>query len=166
MLNELFSLFDKLAEQHGLEKIKTIGDAYMVVAGIPQPVADHATAIAHMATDMVNGLEAYAKRTGSELGIRIGIHTGSVVAGVIGTKKFIYDLWGDTVNTASRMESTGVPGRVQVSEATYLLLKDQFELEERGEIEVKGKGKMRTYLLGKQLADPNRVTIRAISKDA
>ena len=166
MLNELFSLFDKLAEQHGLEKIKTIGDAYMVVAGIPQPVADHATAIAHMATDMVNGLEAYAKRTGSELGIRIGIHTGSVVAGVIGTKKFIYDLWGDTVNTASRMESTGVPGRVQVSEATYLLLKDQFELEERGEIEVKGKGKLRTYLLGKQLADPNRVTIRAISKDA
>ena len=166
MLNELFSLFDKLAEQHGLEKIKTIGDAYMVVAGIPQPVADHATAIAHMAADMVHGLESYAKRTSSELGIRIGIHTGSVVAGVIGTKKFIYDLWGDTVNTASRMESTGVPGRVQVSEATYLLLKDQFELEERGEIEVKGKGKMRTYLLGKQLADPNRVTIRAISKDA
>ncbi len=163
MLNELFSLFDKLAEQHGLEKIKTIGDAYMVVAGIPQPVADHAIAIAHMARDMIAGLDDYAKRTESELSIRIGIHTGSVVAGVIGTKKFIYDLWGDTVNTASRMESTGVPGRIQVSEAVQLLLKDQFELEERGEIEVKGKGKMRTYLLGNQLADPNRVTIRAIT---
>jgi class 3 adenylate cyclase len=163
MLNELFSLFDKLAEQHGLEKIKTIGDAYMVVAGIPQAVADHAIAIAHMATDMIEGLEAYAKRMQYDLGIRIGIHSGSVVAGVIGTKKFIYDLWGDTVNTASRMESTGVPGRVQVSEATYALLKDQFALEERGEIEVKGKGKMRTYLLGTQLDDPNRVTIKAIT---
>ena len=165
MLNELFSTFDRLAEQHGLEKIKTIGDAYMVVAGIPQPVADHAIAIAHMGTDMINALEAYAKRTGYDLGIRIGIHSGSVVAGVIGTKKFIYDLWGDTVNTASRMESTGMPGRIQVSEATQALLKGQFALEERGEIEVKGKGKMRTYLLGKQLDDPTRTSIRAITKD-
>jgi adenylate cyclase len=165
MLNELFSDFDKLAEKHGLEKIKTIGDAYMVVAGIPQPVADHGIAIAHMATDMIRALEDYAKRSKSDLSIRIGIHSGSVVAGVIGTKKFIYDLWGDTVNTASRMESTGVPGRIQVSEATYQLLKGQFELEERGEIEVKGKGKMRTYLLGKQLDDPTRVSIRAITQD-
>src|SRR5262249_41614364 len=105
MLNELFSLFDKLAETHGLEKIKTIGDAYMVVAGIPQPVADHAVAIAHMALDMIGGIREYAERTGSDLTIRIGVHTGPVVAGVIGEKKLIYDLWGDTGHTASRMES-------------------------------------------------------------
>ena len=166
MLNELFSLFDKLAEQHGLEKIKTIGDAYMVVAGIPQPVADHALAIAHMARDMLDGLVAYTRRTGSELSIRIGIHSGAVVAGVIGTKKFIYDLWGDTVNTASRMESSGIPGRIQVSDVTARLLREHFELEERGEIEVKGKGKMRTYLLGKQLDDPGRDTIRAITGES
>jgi class 3 adenylate cyclase len=164
MLNELFSMFDKLAEQHGLEKIKTIGDAYMVVAGIPQPVADHATAIAHMALDMQAGIAAYAQRNDSELTIRIGIHTGSVVAGVIGTKKFIYDLWGDTVNTASRMESSGLPGRIQVSEATAVLLKDQFELEDRGAIEVKGKGTMHTYLLVGQRGDPERVSIGQITK--
>ena len=147
MLNEVFSMFDKLAEQHGLEKIKTIGDAYMVVAGVPQPVADHAIAIAHMALDMLAGIEAYAVRTATPLTIRIGIHTGSVVAGVIGTKKFIYDLWGDTVNTASRMESSGVPGRVQVTATTAALLRDQFELEDRGPIEIKGKGSMTTHLL-------------------
>jgi class 3 adenylate cyclase len=147
MLNEIFSTFDQLAEQHGLEKIKTIGDAYMVVAGIPQPVADHAVAIAHMALDMIAGVAAYSQRTGTNLSIRIGIHTGSVVAGVIGTKKFIYDLWGDTVNTASRMESTGLPGRIQVTEATYRELHPLFEFEERGPIEVKGKGQMSVYLL-------------------
>lgn len=163
MLNEVFSMFDKLAEQHGLEKIKTIGDAYMVVAGIPQPVADHATAIAHMALDMIAGIDAYAKRTGTELSIRIGIHSGSVVAGVIGTKKFIYDLWGDTVNTASRMESSGLPGRIQVTEATYSLLRDQFVFDDRGPIEVKGKGAMRTYLLVQQRVDPDRVSVGVIT---
>jgi class 3 adenylate cyclase len=163
MLNEVFSMFDKLAEQHGLEKIKTIGDAYMVVAGIPQPVADHAIAIAHMALDMQAGIAGYSQRTGTNLTIRIGIHTGSVVAGVIGTKKFIYDLWGDTVNTASRMESSGVPGRIQVTEATYLLLRDQFTLEDRGEIEVKGKGAMRVYLLVNQRVDPERVSVAVIT---
>ncbi len=163
MLNELFSMFDKLAEQHGLEKIKTIGDAYMVVAGIPQPIADHATAIAHMAIDMIAGIDAYAKRTGTPLSIRIGIHTGSVVAGVIGTKKFIYDLWGDTVNTASRMESTGIPGRIQVTETTFKLLESQFELEPRGPIEIKGKGSMNTFLLVKQRIDPDRVSIGVIT---
>jgi class 3 adenylate cyclase len=163
MLNELFSMFDKLAEQHGLEKIKTIGDAYMVVAGIPQPIADHATAIAHMALDMQTGIQEYAKRTGSGLSIRIGIHTGSVVAGVIGTKKFIYDLWGDTVNTASRMESTGLPGRIQVTETTFKLLENQFDFEARGPVEIKGKGAMNTFLLVRQKTDPDRVSIGVIT---
>jgi class 3 adenylate cyclase len=163
MLNELFSAFDKLAEKHGLEKIKTIGDAYMVVAGIPTPLADHAVAIAHMALDMLAAVTAYSARTGTDLSIRIGVHTGSVVAGVIGTKKFIYDLWGDTVNTASRMESTGVPGRVQVTESTYRALRDLFELEERGPIEVKGKGQMSTYLLIGPREDPNRVSVSEIA---
>ena len=164
MLNELFSSFDKLAEKHGLEKIKTIGDAYMVVAGIPQPVADHAVAIMHMAIDMQSAIAAYSKRTGMDLKLRVGIHTGSVVAGVIGTKKFIYDLWGDSVNLASRMESTGVPGRIQVTEATYALLKDLFEFEERGPIEVKGKGQMPVYLVVRQREDPERVSISAIAR--
>lgn len=165
MLNELFSMFDRLAEKHGLEKIKTIGDAYMVVAGIPQPIADHAVAIAHMGLDMQAGLAEYCDRTGTQLSIRIGIHTGSVVAGVIGKKKFIYDLWGDTVNTASRMESHGVPGKVHVTEATQAALAEQFEFEDRGEIEVKGKGAMRTYLLvGVKGRDPARQSMPGMPK--
>lgn len=157
MLNELFSSYDRLAEKHGLEKIKTIGDAYMVVAGIPQPVANHALALAHMALDMNEAISSYAAKTGSDLSIRIGIHSGSVVAGVIGEKKFIYDLWGDTVNLASRMESTGVPGRIHVSEVTYALIKDDFEFEQRAPIEVKGKGLMTTYLIqGIKARDPAR----------
>ncbi|MDB4963658.1 MAG: family 3 adenylate cyclase [Myxococcales bacterium] len=147
MLNELFSAFDKLAEKHGLEKIKTIGDAYLVVAGIPQPIADHAIAISHMAIDMLAAIAEYSERTSSNLAIRVGIHSGSVVAGVIGQKKFIYDLWGDTVNTASRMESAGVPGRIHLSEVTQLAIRDEFELEDRGPIEIKGKGLMTTFLL-------------------
>lgn len=147
MLNELFSTYDQLAERHGLEKIKTIGDSYMAVAGIPEPVANHAFTMAQMGLDMIEGIEAYARRHHTELTVRVGIHTGSVVAGVIGTKKFIYDLWGDTVNIASRMESTGVPGRVQISDATAALLGDRYALEERGLIDVKGKGQMRVFLL-------------------
>lgn len=149
MLNELFSTYDQLAERHGLEKIKTIGDSYMAVAGIPEPVAEHAAIMAQMGLDMIEGIESYARRHRTELTVRVGIHTGSVVAGVIGTKKFIYDLWGDTVNIASRMESTGVPGRVQLSDATAALLGDRFPLEERGLIDVKGKGKMRVFLLAR-----------------
>jgi class 3 adenylate cyclase len=147
MLDELFSVFDRLAEQHGLEKIKTIGDAYMVVAGIPHPVADHALAIAHMAMDMLAAIDAYSKKHETDLAIRIGAHTGPVVAGVIGKKKFIYDLWGDTVNTASRMESHGVAGRVHITAATAELIKATFELEARGPIDIKGKGVMETFLI-------------------
>jgi class 3 adenylate cyclase len=154
MLDELFSLFDRLAEEHGLEKIKTIGDAYMVVAGIPEPTSDHAVAIARMALDMLAGIEKYAADTSSDLSIRIGIATGSVIAGVIGRKKFIYDLWGDTVNTASRMESHGLPGRIHVTEVTAGLLAGEFELELRGTVDIKGKGPMKTYLLNGVAARP------------
>ena len=147
MLDELFSVFDRLAEQHGLEKIKTIGDAYMVVAGIPHPVTDHAQAIAYMGRDMLAAIEAYARKHDTDLAIRIGVHTGPVVAGVIGKKKFIYDLWGDTVNTASRMESHGVAGRVHVSAATAELIKGTFDLEARGPVDIKGKGVMETFLI-------------------
>ena len=147
MLNELFSEFDGLAEKHGLEKIKTIGDAYMVVAGIPQPIPNHAQKITEMALDMLQTIESFADRHKSDLTIRIGIHTGPVVAGVIGQKKFIYDLWGDTVNTASRMESHGVPGRIHVTAATQALIVDSFKLEAREPIDIKGKGKMQTYLV-------------------
>jgi class 3 adenylate cyclase len=147
MLDELFSRFDRLAEELRLEKIKTIGDAYMVVAGIPQPTTDHAAAIARMALAMNEAVRDYAGGKGIDLSIRIGIHTGSVVAGVIGRKKFIYDLWGDTVNTASRMESHGLPGRIHVTEATYEHLREDFELESRGVVDIKGKGPMTTYLL-------------------
>lgn len=147
LLNEIFSSFDYLAEQHGLEKIKTIGDAYMAVGGIPVPQADHAAAIAHLALDMQAAIAQFNEATGEAVNLRIGISTGPVVAGVIGTKKFIYDLWGDTVNTASRMESQGIPGCIQISEMTYQHLRSSFAIEERGTIYVKGKGEMRTYIL-------------------
>jgi class 3 adenylate cyclase/HAMP domain-containing protein len=147
MLNELFSAFDRLAEEYGLEKIKTIGDAYMVVAGIPQARADHAHAMALMAQAMLDAIHAYAERTGGELTIRVGLHSGSVVAGVIGTKKFIYDLWGDTVNTASRMESSGLPGRIHVSEATHAHLSSTYDFEPPRQLDIKGKGIMSTYIL-------------------
>jgi class 3 adenylate cyclase len=147
LLNHIFSAFDNLAEEHGLEKIKTIGDAYMVVGGIPKHRPDHAEAIADMALDMQIAISKFNSETGESFSIRIGISTGPVVAGVIGTKKFIYDLWGDTVNTASRMESHGFPGAIQVTDSTYQSLKERYLLEERGTIPVKGKGKMQTYLL-------------------
>lgn len=147
ILNVVFSEFDYLAEKHSLEKIKTIGDAYMVVGGLPTPNLIHAEAIAHMALDMLDTIAQFAKETGKNFQIRIGINTGPVIAGVIGTKKYIYDLWGDTVNIASRMESQGLPGKIQVTTAAYHLLKQQFELESRGLIDVKGKGQMECYLL-------------------
>jgi class 3 adenylate cyclase len=151
-LNLIFSKFDQLAERHGLEKIKTIGDSYMVVAGLPSPHPAHASAIAQMALDMQAEMINVANQTGEAFKLRIGINSGPVVAGVIGIKKFFYDLWGDTVNVASRMESQGVDGAIQVTEATYELLRNKYLFEERGVISVKGKGDMTVYLLtGKKL---------------
>ncbi|HAJ62998.1 MAG TPA: adenylate/guanylate cyclase with GAF sensor(s) [Cyanobacteria bacterium UBA8543] len=147
VLNIIFSKFDYLAQRHGLEKIKTIGDAYMVVGGLPTPSLDRVEAIAQMALDMQQALAWFNGKTGEDFRLRIGINMGPVVAGVIGMSKFIYDLWGDTVNIASRMESTGMPGKIQVTVGIYERLKEQFCFEERGAIAVKGKGKMLTYWL-------------------
>jgi adenylate cyclase len=147
LLNDLFSGFDKLAETYELEKIKTIGDSYMVVGGIPTARHEHAERCALMALDMLEVLHHFNRRNSLNLDIRIGINSGPVVAGIIGTRKFSYDLWGDTVNVASRMESHSLPGMIQVSPSTQALLADQFILEERGKIDVKGRGVMSTYRL-------------------
>lgn len=146
-LNRIFSTFDQLVERYDLEKIKTIGDAYMVAGGLPIPTETHAEHIVEMALDMLDKIHYLQTITGEQFQIRIGINTGPVVAGVIGTKKFIYDLWGDTVNVASRMESRGAPGCVQVTERTYQILQDKYIFERRGIIHVKGKGEMTTYWL-------------------
>ncbi|MEM9542832.1 MAG: adenylate/guanylate cyclase domain-containing protein [Cyanobacteria bacterium P01_E01_bin.42] len=147
ILNEIFSAFDSLAEQYGLEKIKTIGDAYMVVGGIPVAQDSHIEAIADLALAMQREIRLIGLESQRSFALRVGIHTGPVVGGVIGLKRFSYDLWGDTVNIASRMESQGVPGCIQVTEATYYRLHDKFLFAERGAIDVKGNGKMQAYLL-------------------
>jgi class 3 adenylate cyclase len=147
MLDQVFTRFDALADKHGLEKIKTIGDAYMVVGGLPAARADHAAAVASMGLDMLEVLQQLEGDSFRGLNIRIGIHSGPVVAGVIGMRKFAFDLWGDTVNTASRMESHGQPGRVHVSEAVFKALQQQFVFEARGAITVKGKGELNTWFL-------------------
>jgi len=146
LLNRIFSDFDDLAGRHGLEKIKTIGDAYMVAGGLPEPHPDHLAAMATLALEMQENIRKASPELGG-LSLRIGLHAGSVIAGVIGIRKFIYDIWGNTVNTASRLESHGAPGRVQVSETVFQRLQTRFAFEPRGSMELKGCGPMNTYFL-------------------
>ncbi|MBL7997643.1 MAG: adenylate/guanylate cyclase domain-containing protein [Candidatus Kapabacteria bacterium] len=147
MLNSIFSELDTLSEKYGVEKIKTIGDAYMVASGIPNTRADHAEAAARMALEAQRIVAKLRTPDGSPIEVRIGLASGEAIAGVIGTKKYIYDLWGDTVNTAARMESTGETGKIQCTQSVYDILKATFTFQKRGEIEVKGKGTMTTYFL-------------------
>jgi PAS domain S-box-containing protein len=147
LLNLIFSRFDELAAAYNLEKIKTIGDAYMVVGGLPEPRKDHAEAVADFALEIQQEISRFRSADGKTCSIRVGINTGPVVAGVIGVRKFIYDLWGDTVNVASRMESQGVPGAIQVTPATYERLKEGYRFERRPPIQVKGVGEMTPYFL-------------------
>lgn len=147
VLGDLFSRFDLITEKHGLEKIKTIGDCYMLAGGVPEPSDDHAHAVMDAALEMCTALEEMRERTGGALRMRIGVHSGPIVAGVIGLRKFTYDLWGDTVNVASRMESTGQPGRIHVSAITADLIRNDFKLESRGSIEVKSLGQVETFFV-------------------
>jgi len=147
VLNRLFGEFDTIADQHQVEKIKTIGDSYMAVGGVPLPQPDHVDRVASVALEMMPAIEQLGRDLDLPLSARIGLHTGEVVAGVIGRRKFIYDLWGDTVNTASRMESSGVTGRIQCSDQVRTVLDRSFKFEPRGDIEVKGKGTMPTFFL-------------------
>lgn len=153
LLNEVFSTFDLLAEEHRLEKIKTIGDAYMVAGGIPEPRPDHAEAVAAMALDMRTAIQTFNQEYQTSIHIRIGICTGPVIAGVIGRKKFAYDLWGDTVNVACRLESAGEPGTIQVSESTYQRLNRLYEFDGEQSVELKGRGAMSRYRLVGRRAD-------------
>lgn len=159
MLNEVFSIFDRLADRYALEKIKTIGDAYMVVGGLASHSTDHAARVGAMGLDMIAEVALFRQRTGRELHIRVGMHVGPAVAGVIGIRKFIYDVWGDTVNTASRMESHGMPGRLLVTEATQERLGHTFLFEPHGTIDVKGKGPTSTYFLVERRATAPRVPV-------
>jgi class 3 adenylate cyclase len=147
LLNDVFSAFDDLADQYGLEKIKTVGDAYIAVGGLPRPDPDHLTSAADLALAIRDEIRRYVVPGIGPLEIRLGLHTGPVVAGVIGKRKFSYDIWGDTVNIASRMESTGIPGEIQVTTEVRERLNQDFEFEQRGTIDIKGKGQMHTFLL-------------------
>lgn len=147
LLNTLFTRFDDLANKHGLEKIKTLGDAFMAAGGMPDPQPDHAQRVACMALEMVTETNRFAKDVGEDLQLRIGIHTGPVVAGVIGTKKPFYDVWGDTVNTAARLESYGTTGKIQVTDETKRILEKEFSFAERGPVTIKGKGELDLWYL-------------------
>lgn len=147
LLNTIYSHFDSLIEKHGAEKIRTIGDNYMIAAGIPRPRSDHAQVLARLALEMQAYIGSLPPMAGRRLSFRMGINSGPVIAGVIGHKKFAYDVWGDTVNTASRMESQGQPGKIQITQATYELIRDEFRCDLHGPIEVKGKGVMETWFL-------------------
>jgi adenylate cyclase len=157
LLNDLFSRFDHLAARHGLEKIKTIGDSYLTVGGLPERRDDHAEAIASMALEMLVALASFNEARGSLLRMRIGVNSGPVVAGIIGRQKFSYDLWGTTVNLASRMQSSGLPGCIQLSPTTHDLLQGKFEMTSRGTVTCKGVGEVSTYLLSGKIAEPERV---------
>jgi guanylate cyclase len=146
LLDEVFSAFDIMVERFGLEKIKTIGDAYMVASGVPRPRSDHAQALCRLALEMRDHV-ANDEFGGRHLQFRVGINSGPVVAGIIGRHKFSYDLWGDAVNTASRMESSGLAGQIQISEATFRLVEEEFVCEPQGVVEVKGKGPMPVWYL-------------------
>jgi adenylate cyclase len=148
LVDEIFAQFDGVAKEHGLRKIKTLGNSYMAAAGVPIPSGDHAARAVRVALDMVDAMDRFNERSSHSLQVRIGIATGAVVAGVIGKRLYLYDVWGDAVNVASRMESHGVAGRVQLAESTKRLLGDAFVLEERGALEVEGKGEMKTWFVG------------------
>ena len=160
VLNEIFTPFDDLADALGLEKIKTVGDAYMAVGGLPTPRADHVEAVADMALAILDEVARHRVEGFGSLEMRVGIHTGPVVAGVIGKRKFSYDLWGDSVNTAARMESHGVPGEIHVTEAVFKALVGRYDFVERGPIEIKGKGAMNTYFLRGRRAPADRRSAR------
>jgi adenylate cyclase len=147
LLNEIFSFFDSLLDKYGVEKIRTIGDSYMVASGVPRGRSDHAQALTHMALEMRDYISNHTFRNGQRVSFRIGINSGSMIAGVIGRRKFVYDVWGDAVNVASRMESHGLGGAVQITRATYELIKDEFICEPRGKVNVKGKGEMEVWLV-------------------
>jgi class 3 adenylate cyclase len=147
LLNELFTAFDRIAASYDLEKVKTMGDGYMIVAGAPTPRDDDCDAIARLALDMRDWVDHRVADDGIKLRIRIGINSGSAVGAVVGTTKFAYDMWGDTINIASRMESSGVPGRIQVAKPAFSRLKNSYVLEPRGSIDIKGKGELETWFL-------------------
>jgi adenylate cyclase len=165
-LDRFYSDFDALVDQHGLEKIKVSGDSYMVVSGVPQPRSDHVEALADLALDMAETVKGIRDSRGNVLPLRIGLASGPVVAGVVGSRRFFYDVWGDAVNVASRMESTDSVGRIQVPEDVYQRLKNDFVLQERGAVAVKGKGVMRTWYLVGRKPDTGSGDVRAEAPQA